>query len=53
MKNPESFSIFYNNNFFIDKNRLVSQYLKLITDNDFIIAKEEFNNHLDVLSKIV
>lgn len=53
MNNPDSFSVFYNNNFFIDKNNLVSQYLKLISDNDFILGKEDFNKHLEIISKII
>lgn len=53
MNNPYSFSVFYNNNFFIDKNNLVSQYLKLISNNDFILGKEDFNKHLEIISKII
>lgn len=53
MNNPDSFNVFYNNNFFIDKNNLVSQYLKLISDNDFILGKEDFNKHLEIISKII
>lgn len=53
MSDPNTFSVFYNNNMFIDKESLVPQYLKLISDNDFILGKEDFNKHLEIISKII